>query len=57
MNNHLVVVQAFGPHAKGARISNPTEVAATLASEHAAHVVRIIAPDAAPAIILPNQEA
>ena len=45
MNIHLVVVQAFGPHDKGSHITDPVEVAAVLASDHAGHVVRVAAPD------------
>lgn len=41
MNIHLVVVQAFGRHAKGDAITDPVEIASTLASEYAAHVVRV----------------
>ena len=46
MNFHLVVVQAFGPHAKGDRIADPTEIASVLASDHAASVVRVNVPAA-----------
>jgi hypothetical protein len=45
MNIHLVVVQGFGPHAKGDRITDPAEVAATLAGESADKVVRLSVPD------------
>jgi hypothetical protein len=48
MKHHLVVIEAFAGHAKGARIEDPSEVAAILASEHAGHVNKIAAP-AAPA--------
>jgi hypothetical protein len=48
MNFHLIVVQGFGPHAKGDRVTDATEVATILAGENASHVVRIPAP-AAPA--------
>lgn len=41
MDVHLVVVRAFGPHAKGDVIAEPGEVAAVLAGEHAGCVVRV----------------
>ena len=41
MNIHLVVVQAFGRHAKGDAITDSIEIASTLASEYATHVVRV----------------
>jgi len=47
MNIHLVVVQAFGPHAKGDHIADPTTIASILASPNARKVVRIQAPSAA----------
>jgi hypothetical protein len=47
MNIHLVVVQAFGPHAKGDNIADPTMISAILASPNAAKVVRVQAPSAA----------
>lgn len=47
MTIHLVVVQDFGLHAKGSRITDPSEIAATLAGECADKVVRIAAPDTA----------
>ena len=56
MNIHLVVVQAFCPHAKGDHITDPTDVASVLASDHAGHVVRIETADA-PTAFVPPQEA
>jgi len=47
MNIHLVVVQAFGPHAKGDHITDPTSITSILASPNAPKVVRIQAPSAA----------
>ena len=41
MNIHLVVVQAFGSHAKGDRITDPSEIATVLASDHSGNVVRL----------------
>ncbi len=43
MNIHLIVVQAFGPHAKGDRVTDPAEIASILAGEHAGHVIKILA--------------
>ena len=43
MNTILVVVRPFGPHAKGDVITDAAAMAATLASENAACVVRVIA--------------
>ena len=37
---HLIVVRPFGRHVPGDIISDPAEVEATLAGEHAGHVVR-----------------
>ncbi len=45
MNIHLVVVRSFGPHAKGDRITDPTDIAAILAGENADKVVRLAMPD------------
>jgi hypothetical protein len=47
MNIHLVVVQAFGPHAKGDPITDPATTASILASPNAPKVVRIQAPSTA----------
>ena len=44
MDTTLVVVRPFGPHAVGDRITVPTDIAATLASEHARNVVRVPSP-------------
>lgn len=52
MNFHLVVVQAFGPHAKGAHVNDPADIAAILASDQSDHVVKI----RAPVVILSEQE-
>ena len=41
MSVHLVVVRAFGPHARGDVISAPGAVAEILAGEHAGCVVRV----------------
>ena len=49
MNFHLVVVQAFGPHAKGAHVTDPADISAILASEHSDHVVKVQDPAAVPA--------
>jgi len=49
MNIHLVVVQDFGPYTKGCRITDPNEVAATLAGEAADKVVRLSVPEPIPA--------
>lgn len=46
MNIHLVVVQAFGPHPKGALITDDGEINAILASEYSAQVVKIQQPPA-----------
>ncbi|MDR3538803.1 MAG: hypothetical protein P4L71_20070 [Acetobacteraceae bacterium] len=40
----LVVVTPFGEHQKGAVISDATLIAAILASEQEAHVVKVTAP-------------
>jgi hypothetical protein len=50
MNIHLVVVQAFGPYAKGDHVADPATVAGILASPNAQKVVRIQAP------IAPNSQ-
>ena len=58
MTIHLVVVQDFGSHTKGSLIVDPAEVAATLAGESAAKVVRISVPVvAAPASVQPPSDA
>ena len=44
MDITLVVVRPFGPHAIGDRITAPEVVSATLASDHATHVVAIPTP-------------
>jgi hypothetical protein len=46
MNIQLVVVQAFGPHAKGDCITDPAQIQTILAGENARHVVRVTAPAA-----------
>lgn len=43
MNVHLVVVRPFAAHAKGALITDPTQISTILASEYAGHVVRVLA--------------
>ena len=43
MNTVLVVVRPFGPHAKGDVIADAATIAATLAGENAACVVRVFA--------------
>lgn len=43
MNIQLIVVQAFGPHEKGVRVTEPKEIATILAGEHAAKVIRVAA--------------
>jgi hypothetical protein len=40
MANVLVVTNPFGGHDKGHRITDPEEIEAILASEHAHHVVQ-----------------
>ena len=49
MDTTLVVVRSFGPHAIGDRIVAPEDVAATLASPHAAPLVAVPAPPPDPA--------
>lgn len=44
MDVHLVVVRAFGPHAKGDVVASPAEIATILAGEHAGNVVRVLMP-------------
>lgn len=41
MNYHLVVVRAFGSHAKGDAITDPDTIAEVLAGEQRASVVRV----------------
>ena len=43
MSIKLVVVRAFGRHARGDMIEDAAEVARVLAGEHAAQVVRVLA--------------
>lgn len=43
MSIKLVVVRAFGPHARGDVIFDADEIARVLAGEHAANVVRVLA--------------
>lgn len=38
---HLVVVRSFGPYRIGDVVRDEAEIARLLASEHAAHVVRM----------------
>lgn len=38
---HLVVVRAFGPHAKGDSVTDADAIATILAGENAADVVRV----------------
>ncbi len=47
MNIHLAVVRSFGPHAKGDRITDATDIAVILAGENSDKVVRLSAPDVA----------
>ena len=42
---HLVVVRPFGPWRVGDVVSDPQSVEKIVASEHAAHVVRINPPE------------
>ena len=42
---HLVVVRSFGPYRIGDVIRDGAEVERVLASEHAAHVVRLQPPE------------
>jgi hypothetical protein len=41
MNINLVVVRPFGPHARGAVITDAATIASILASEHATYIVRV----------------
>lgn len=45
---HLTVVVPFGDYQRGSVITNEAEVVKVLASENAAHVVRVAAPPAEP---------
>jgi hypothetical protein len=47
---HLIVTAPFAKHAIGEHITDAGEVAAILASENVAHVVKTAAPPAAPAV-------
>ena len=49
MTVHLVVVRPFAGLARGDAITDPSRVAAILASEHAADVVRVSTPGQGPA--------
>jgi hypothetical protein len=49
MNIQLVVVQAFGPHAKGDCITDPAQIQTILAGGNAGRVVRVTLPTAQPA--------
>jgi hypothetical protein len=49
MSFNLVVVQPFGGHKRGDVIADQTEVAKVLAGEDKVHVVKVAAPDEAPA--------
>lgn len=44
MDVHLVVVRAFGRHAKGDVVASPAEIEAIEAGEHAGSVVRVLMP-------------
>ncbi len=44
MQFHLIVVQAFGPHAKGDVVTDAETIARILGGEHAVHVVRVSVP-------------
>ena len=46
MNFVLVVTHAFGSHAKGDQITDPSLISQILASENSGYVVRIAAPAA-----------
>ncbi len=48
MTIHLVAAQAFGPHAKGDKITDPIEIAAILASDHSGHVLPVETSTATP---------
>jgi hypothetical protein len=48
MDIKLVVVRAFGRHARGDAIDDAREVAEVLQGAHAASVVRVYAPGVAP---------
>ncbi len=54
MNIQLVVVQAFGPHAKGDCITDQAQIQTILAGENASHVVRVSTPAALPAAAAPS---
>ncbi len=43
MTTHLVVVRPFGGLARGDLVSDPAHISSILASENAAHVVRVVA--------------
>lgn len=57
MNTHLVIAQPFGPYAKGAIVSDPTLIEAILASDHAGHVVPVMALPVAPKNAILEKEA
>ncbi len=57
MNTHLAVTRAFGPHAKGAIVSDLTIIEAILASDHAGHVVPVQASCTTPKNATPEKEA
>ena len=44
MNIHLVIVSAFASYAKGDVVTDPTLIAALLASENHRNVVRVTVP-------------
>jgi hypothetical protein len=56
MARHLIVVEPFDGHQRGARIEDAETVAAVLAGENAGHVVAVAALEA-PARRKPKEEA